>query len=329
MKGRETSVIFAAAAGPRRGFGHLARCRALARVMGAPMHVALRGSQAAAAAAVRMGWTVHDDLVRVLRRACPRLVVIDDPSPAHAARFARLAREAGVPAASIHDLGQHRAPSDLTIDGSLSCVAGSLPADLQGPEFAILDPIFERIRQRRPARHVNRVLIALGGGAHVRAVGVRVAVRVSARAPYASVDLAAGMVPLRHAPDLPAGCRWIPSAQLAESLATATTAIVGGGITLYEACALGTPVVALPVTLAQSFTTRAFATRGAALDAWAPTRAAAADRAASLATDLLTRSADAARLGRQARRLIDARGAHRVAARLLALAHASGDLHVA
>jgi spore coat polysaccharide biosynthesis predicted glycosyltransferase SpsG len=326
MSSPAPAVIVVAAAGPRRGFGHLTRCRSIVRVLDVPAHVVLRGSASTARAAVRLGWTVHRDLAQAIRAVAPRLVIVDDPSPAHAARFVRTARALGVPTASIHDLGFERAPADVTIDGSLTCVSGSVPADLQGPEFAILDPLFERLRKRRPPRDVHRVLIALGGGAHVRAVGVRVAARMVELAPYATVDLAAGMLPPSHTPRLPPRCRWIAQATLPESLATATAAVVGGGLTLYEACALGTPAVALPVTSAQALTTRAFAAAGAARDVRARTRHRAAERAARYAVDFLADPALAARVGRRGRRLVDARGARRVAAHLLALSTSEVDL---
>jgi spore coat polysaccharide biosynthesis predicted glycosyltransferase SpsG len=113
---------------------------------------------------------------------------------------------------------------------------------------------------------------------------------------------------------------------LPESLATASAAVVGGGLTLYEACALGTPAVVLPVTSAQSFTTRAFSATGAVYGVRARTRRQAAKRAARLAADLLADPILAARVGRRARRLVDARGARRVAAHLAALAMSDVDV---
>jgi len=44
-----------------------------------------------------------------------------------------------------------------------------------------------------------------------------------------------------------------------------TVAVVGGGVSLYEAAALGVPAVGVPVVPAQTPTVRAFARRGAAV----------------------------------------------------------------
>ena len=101
---------------------------------------------------------------------------------------------------------------------------------------------------------------------------------------------------------LPAGIEVVPPARFREALAQATVAVVAGGTTLYEACALGTPAVAVPVVPGQATTVRRFVraglaagVRGAAgvgTEAWG--RAAAA-----VALDLL---ADASRRGELSRR---------------------------
>ena len=61
------------------------------------------------------------------------------------------------------------------MDGGVTRARGSVPADLQGPEFAILDPIVPDIRARRPPGDPQRVLITLGAR-HLLAL-------VAARAP--------------------------------------------------------------------------------------------------------------------------------------------------
>jgi hypothetical protein len=51
-------VLFHAAAGPRLGFGHLVRCRSLARALGVDARVSIRGSAATRVAAALAGWQV-------------------------------------------------------------------------------------------------------------------------------------------------------------------------------------------------------------------------------------------------------------------------------
>jgi spore coat polysaccharide biosynthesis predicted glycosyltransferase SpsG len=106
-------------------------------------------------------------------------------------------------------------------------------------------------------------------------------------------------------------------------------AIVAGGVTLYEACALGVPVVAVALNAAQHVTIRAVARRGAAVDAGSvatrPGRSAAAsgfrrsktiERVAREVDRLLRDPAARRRMALAGRRLVDGRGAARVAARL-------------
>jgi len=312
------TVLFHAAAGARRGYGHLMRCGVLADALGADRHLSLRGAADSAAVARSLGWTVYASAADALTRCEPDLIVIDDPSVATAGRLVRLARRTGIPVASIHDLGRGQVDSDLSIDGSLATLVRA-GTDLRGPAYAVLHPSVSAWRRRGAVRGANRVLITLGGGAHVRAMGAALADAIVALAPDVTIDIAAGFARGRR-PALPSRCRWIDAPDgLARGLACATVALVGGGVTLYEAAALGTPAVAVPVVRAQRPTILAFASAGAAVGVLTPRAGATVGLAAWHVADLLTRPAAAARLGRSARALIDGAGAGRVAARLRAL----------
>ena len=68
---------------------------------------------------------------------------------------------------------------------------------------------------------------------------------------------------------------------MSADLAACDVAVVAGGVTLYEACAVGVPVVALAVVAAQRPAIADFAVRGAAIDAGAlmdPSRSGGAGR---------------------------------------------------
>src|SRR5436190_23361661 len=102
-------VLFRAPAGPRRGFGHLLRCRALARALGVPPVVALRATRATRLAAARLGVTVvTGEPGRVLRTIRPDVVVVDDLVARQAARWIGWARRLRIPVVGIHDLGLGR-----------------------------------------------------------------------------------------------------------------------------------------------------------------------------------------------------------------------------
>jgi hypothetical protein len=162
------------------------------------------------------------------------------------------------------------------------------------------------------------VLIALGGGAYVRRIGVRVARAIVRVRPDAGVELAAGFLfDPRRLPVLPAGCRWVVVRRgLAERLAAVSVAVVSGGITLYEACALGTPTVAVAVVPAQRPAILAAAALKAVL---VPAHSSAGpdpDAIAAAVDTLLSSPARAADLGQRGRTLVDGAGTRRVAAHL-------------
>jgi len=311
---RSISVLFAAAAGPRQGFGHLIRCGVLADAVGCRRDLVLHGGPHATHVALALGWTVHRNRIgRLLAALGPDLLVVDDPSSVRVQRWVREARRFGVPVATIHDAGIARVASDLTIDGS---VAPFRSAHLRGPKFAVINPALRAIRHARPSQPPS-VVVALGAGETSRRLALRVAARVAAVAPHARIHMASGFMSSdRSAQPAPPRCDWLPPASLPTALASASIVIAAGGLTLYEACALGRPVVALPIVAAQKKAVRRFARAGAAISADAPTRDRAIERAAVSARWLLDHPAAAAALGRAGRSLVDGRGAERVAAHL-------------
>jgi spore coat polysaccharide biosynthesis predicted glycosyltransferase SpsG len=107
---------------------------------------------------------------------------------------------------------------------------------------------------------------------------------------------------------------------LFEPLAACDVAVVAGGVTLYEACALGVPAVGLAVVEPQRKAIRSCAALGAVLDAGGPgLDAAAADRVARGVLRLLRDDPLRHAMASRGRRLVDGRGADRVARRIRAL----------
>jgi UDP-2,4-diacetamido-2,4,6-trideoxy-beta-L-altropyranose hydrolase len=316
LRGRR--VLFAVAAGPRIGFGHVGRSRALARALDVRHVVALRGTPATARAVRDLGASVCARTGPALERFKPALVVIDDPSVRHGRAALHQARRAGVPVASVHDLGYAHLHSDLVIDATPIGRRGEPLADLVGPAFTVLDPSLRDLRRPRHTRRTDRILIALGGGSHILRYGAALAVAIGAAWPTADIVLAPGFSPGPR-PELPAGAEWLDRpGQLQAELSRCTAAIVGGGLTLAEACVLGTPTVALAVTRAQRPHIIRLAEAGAVLDAGLAMRPGAMRRVAA-GLMALRSDAQARQLGRRAQSLIDGRGASRVAAALAAL----------
>lgn len=312
---RRPLVVFRAAAGPRLGYGHLVRAAALAKAMRVPLVLSLRGGSQARDVAHRFGAMLLDGPpAAVLGPGHARLLVTDDPSIRHARPWRRAAARSGVPVASVHDLGLAWCGADLTIDGSVVHPGTRRrgPA-LLGPRYAILAG--QPRRWREPGR--ASVLIALGGGPRRRAAR-NLAAAIRRERPDVEVRIAGGLA--SAIPDAPAGegVVWLgPRRGLSADLARATVAVVGGGVSVYEACRAGTPAVASAVVPAQRHTIRGLARKGAVVDGGS---AANVGPAAAHVVRLLGDPSRRLRLADAARRLVDGRGAHRVARALHALA---------
>jgi UDP-2,4-diacetamido-2,4,6-trideoxy-beta-L-altropyranose hydrolase len=322
---RSDEVLFRVAGGPRVGFGHVLRSLSLARALGVQPRLSLRGGQKAAAAARALG--ARQESVSRPRDLDPgrtRVLVVDDPSSRAARPWVQAARAQGIRAISVHDLGRAPVSSDLAVDGSVAPGRHDTARHvLLGPKYAVLDPRILTLRGgRRRTGGAPRILVSLGGGVRTL-LAARLAQAIGEAAPHADVRLAAGFVTAV----LPAGARarLIAPKRFRSELARATAAVLAGGVSLYEACALGVPTVAISVVPAQMPTVRAFGQCGAAVDA-GPVRASerehverAARRIARTVALLLQRPEARRRLSRAACREVDGRGALRVAAAIRTL----------
>ena len=325
-------VLFRAPAGPRRGFGHLVRCRSLARALGVRPLIASRGGRPARAAARALGCDVIEGApAAVLARVAPQVVVVDDPIASNARRWIACARRAGCRVVTVHDLGLGACEGDLVVDGSIVDVRRGGPRRgpplrtngrtfLRGPRFALLDPAFAS--PLRGVRHPRapRVLVALGGGPRA-ALGYSIARAVRREMPWACIRIAGGFAASSSADRN--RIAWTgPLNGLAGELAACDVAVVGGGVSLYEACARGVAAVGVPVVVPQRPTVRGFVAAGAALG-----DASTAPDAVRVARDvvrLLRQPAIRAALAAQGRTLVDGRGAGRVAEAIQQLVAGAG-----
>jgi UDP-2,4-diacetamido-2,4,6-trideoxy-beta-L-altropyranose hydrolase len=323
-------VLFRVAGGPRVGFGHVLRSLSLATALGVHARLSVRGSDATARTARRLGADVDRHLSpNDLDPAQTQVLVVDDPSARAASPWVRVARARGIRAVSVHDLGIAPVASDLAIDGSVAPGAHrTAQRALLGLRYTVLDPALVRLRDARAAagRHGGssqpRVIVSLGGG--VRAgLALRLARAIRAATPSADVRVAGGFV--TPAQDRTDDVRWIAPADFRRELAGATAAVLAGGVSLYEACALGVPAVALSVVPSQIPTVEAFGRRGVAIDAGLAIGRASRDavrvsqRVALAMAQLLAAPTDRQRLARRARHEVDGRGAFRVAGAIRAL----------
>ncbi len=322
--GCDARVLFVAAAGPRRGYGHLVRSISFARALGVRPLLAVRGGRRVEETALALGADILPGATpRLMRALRPDVVVVDDPVVPAARRWMTAARRAGALVVSVHDLGIGCRESDLLIDGSITRTkpaAGGRPS-LTGSRFALLDPAVGTAARDGRTDHNRRVLIALGGGPRVRLAGA-IADAIVALDPNVEVRIAGGFV---VAPRIPASnVVWIGATRgLAAELSQASTAVIAGGVSLYEACALGVPTVSLPVVTGQIPTVRAFGRQRAVV---AAPFGASAHAIASRTVSLLNAPARQRALARRARSLVDGQGALRAAAAVVAMSQARRDL---
>lgn len=311
----ELRVLFRAPAGARRGFGHLLRCRSLARALGVRPLLSIRGPEHSAHVALALGCdVVQGPARRLITRLAPDIVVVDDPSSPDAAAWIAAARQAGVAVASIHDLGIGCLDADLLIDGSVTPGRTERRRGAAtGTAYAILDPHLPR--PRALAARPRRVVVSLGGGPRAE-VACAIAGEIGRRAPDVEVRVVGGFIsgapPRQVWRRCPPNVVWKgPSTHLPGELANADVAVVGGGMSLYEACALGAAAVGVPVVAAQRPTVAGFVRRGAALGR---TRTTVNPR--TVADDvllLLRRRVMRRQVARRGRRLVDGQGARRAA----------------
>jgi spore coat polysaccharide biosynthesis predicted glycosyltransferase SpsG len=326
-------VVIRVAGGPRLGFGHVRRCWTLATELAAEADVrfvattpdaadVLRAAGFDASAEVSGGDTAV--LERTLAVVAGSVVaVVDDPELSGAA-VEELRRRA--PIVVIDDACTRALPSDLVINGSAGAAGlpyrGALDTRyLLGPDFMILRRDFAREPVRRPAAGVGRVLVLGGGGAAIAAVVDQTLQALRATVPDAEVGVIVG--PFAAPPALPS-VRSVTlhrnPANVRGLMLAADLAVTGGGQTAYELAASATPAVGVRLAENQRVNLRGLAAAGVLVDIGAPEEPGFPD---SLVETLRRLAADPERradMARRGRRLVDGRGAGRVAAEVLALA---------
>lgn len=315
-------ILFRVAAGPRLGFGHLVRGARLARALGLPYRVSLRGSDEAVHVARRLGASLDCPTPRRLSRSAWDAVVVDDPHAPSGRRWLRAARRQGLLALSIHDLGLGAEGADVVVDGTVGAPHRRWDGGrwYVGPRFAILSDQLHP-GTRGGATRVRRagVLISLGGGRRLRVIW-QVACEIRRRAPSLRMRVAPGLTPVSAAWSArfqQIGAELVEPSSFVSCLRSCAVAVLAGGVSLYEAAALGTPTVALAVVEGQRPTVLAFHRAGLTCDGGRllPGRTrAAAHRVACLADRLLGDPGRREAMSRAGRRCVDGRGTQRVAA---------------
>jgi len=325
----------------RTGLGHLQRCLALAaalraggrRVMFLAADIAqvrARVEQAGHAfTAVRVDaagiedWQQASDTARA--HHCGAVVVdsydVDD-------KYFQALRRDGLRVVAIDDLALHSFSAHLVVNGGAAARSiryQSATGDtsfLLGPEYALLGEWFADVPARAVAREVRTILVAVGGGDAGAALR-RILDIVDGLAGAFTVTVVLG--PFANDSDpIARTCRHAVTvvrapAQLRELMLSADMAVSAAGQTLYELAATGTPAVGVKLFDNQAANLRALAAAGVVAGAGCITDAGFDAHLSSAISALLKSETARTIMSEAGPRLIDGRGATRVAEAVAAL----------
>jgi UDP-2,4-diacetamido-2,4,6-trideoxy-beta-L-altropyranose hydrolase len=339
-----TRVLFRVDAGPTVGLGHLDRCLALAhalreagvtsRFLTAGEVTSLRRADAAGFPTDAMGaatpWT-DDDLratIAAARAADCEGIVVDSDHEGEG--YLAGLRRAGFVVTAIDDLAPHPFPCQLVVNNDAdaeSLAYASSSGDtrfLLGPRYALLGPDFRDVSTRHddpPGRRT--VLVVLGGAdplgltpALVAGLAARPVVErlIAVVGPFATnlaaveAAAAAAACPVRvvHGPTA-----------MALLMAEATVAVSAAGQTLYRLARVGCPTVAVQAAANQQGQLATLA-RAGILDAVRCGAGGDVAPVVAAAARLLGDAAARMRMRAAGHRLVDGRGAVRVAGAMTA-----------
>jgi len=335
----ERHILFRADAGPGIGLGHLQRCLSLAaglQRLGArgvflsnvdatvQNQVAESGFHAERLDGVEPGSSgdLNQTLATLARYRCDTVVV--DSYDVEADYLGRL-RAAGLFVVAIDDLARYPFPCQLVVNGgaySPQLPYRALVGDttfLLGPKYALLRHEFWNVPARTVRDAARSVLITLGGGdPHdlmpgllslldgLRAEFTMTAIVGPFFENYAAVEhTARGCRRLVRLVDAPGSVR--------DLMLEADLAVSAGEQTLYELAAAGTPTIAVEVAKNQAPNLKALAADGVLRVAGSLGQAGLLDRVAETVQELLEDNHARAKMTKAGQRLVDGRGAVRVA----------------
>jgi spore coat polysaccharide biosynthesis predicted glycosyltransferase SpsG len=330
-------VAFVTEGGADVGLGHVSRCLAVARAVlaeGARVCFVTTPDPRVAAllsgvpgSVIEQSWPTDPvGAVEALRPLRADAIVVD--SYKAAPDFLSALRALASPVVAVDDTAERPLPVDVVVNGGVA--AESLPYQraagaelLLGSRYALLDPRFADVPARRAAERVARIFVSLGGGFS--------AADLAAAVGAADAVLEGGIIDVAAGPYSASALELDAIAQASRNRVTihrdrfglldlmraADLAVTGAGMTLYELSATETPSVTVCMADNQRPNAEAFDRAGAARCAGRagdPALRAALERALG---DLVDDPAARVEMARRAHRLVDGRGATRVAERIL------------
>jgi spore coat polysaccharide biosynthesis predicted glycosyltransferase SpsG len=276
----EAGVAVIADSGDFAGLGHVSRAGAVAAALG------------------RLGLS-------------PRCLALGAPEPFErdGVEWEPLDSLAAAPPARVAVLDSYVAPPEEVSRLGSSAKLVLLPEETRHVGDACLRPQYWEMSPREYLERAERILVSTGGG-DPGGAGARLALEARRALPAARVALVRG--PYAD-PSTPPGIDAVAQPEsLAAELLRADIAVCGAGQTMLEACASGTPTVAVALADDQRGQGEEAAELGAVRFV---TEAGVGDAVAELAGVVARRE-----LGSRAREVVDGQGALRIARRIAALA---------
>jgi UDP-2,4-diacetamido-2,4,6-trideoxy-beta-L-altropyranose hydrolase len=331
--GHAVRVAFRTDAGSAIGLGHLHRCLALAhalRVVGVESVMLLDGDNRAVDLAKTAGFAafaVSDgDDRRATAECCGRLgaraLVVD--SYAFSSDDLRALIAAGRPVIVFDDTASRELPVDLVINGgvgsgSLAYRGSAHTRYLLGPRYLALRPEFAEAAPRTIHDHVQRALLTIGGADPGR-LTIRLVRWVIAGLGAIMLDVVAGPL-VDDVASIREAVRSVPGRvtlhesphHLRDLMLAADLAITGGGQTVYELAAIGTPMVAIRLAENQRLNVEAMRDAGVLEDAGDVHDAALESVLVATLAAVGPDSRRRAEMSQRGRDLVDGRGATRLA----------------
>lgn len=239
-------------------------------------------------------------------------------------------RSLGIRVMVIDDLTDRKHECDLFLNQNLGAKAGDysnlVPVNAQcliGPSFALLRPEFAALRARTVARvQTNRWIACVGGLDKHRILEKILAAwdRLPAARPKLDVVVGAStpnLTSLACAIDSMQGVTlYAPATRFGDLMAAADMAICAGGTLNWERCCLGIPAIMGMVAENQRNLLRGLvrARTGVSIGAW---QDVSVERLGELFARLRVRPGLIGKFAQRARRVVDGKGAERIASTLI------------
>jgi UDP-2,4-diacetamido-2,4,6-trideoxy-beta-L-altropyranose hydrolase len=288
-------VLFVCDVSPSIGTGHLRRCLTLARALrtrGAEVHFAcgcLEFDAVRELADTAHGWTLTD-LSLSPETSARELARLYGGLNAHAAVIDRygiseesglIFAESGLRWLQFDGDTTKRLWANWVVNPSPSATTSAYHGRLQrpnarlflGPRYALVRDEFRRGRSEAARSEVRSILLTFGGGDDRGASSLCLEALDGSIGPVVLTILVSdanpGAAALRQIGQSRADVRIVSNAtpaQTAEEMARADLAIIGGGMTTFEAAAMGLPALIIQIAPNQAVYARAWQHAGAALD---------------------------------------------------------------